>query len=99
MSEFYRLWSGQVPLGRAFWNYAVLGGLAVNLTTSMMFLAFVSRDLPIAALIAGYGLSVPYNLVVLVGVWRAADRHEEDKPLAETLRIVTLVGVLVLTIT
>lgn len=99
VSELHRLWCGQVPLGRAFWNYAVLGGLVVNLITSSLFLFLISADRPIAALIAGYGLSVPYNMVVLVGVWRAADRHEENKSVADLLRIVTLVGMLVLTLT
>ena len=45
------------------------------------------------------GLSVPYNIVALVGVWRAADRYEGDQALADLLRIVTLVGMILLTVT
>ena len=99
VSEVQRLWSGQVPLERAFWTYAVAGGLVVNLATSLLFLILVSSDFLLVALVTGYGLSVPYNLVALVGVWRAADRYEGDRALADVLRMVTLVGMLVLTVT
>ncbi len=99
VSELHRLWSGELPLGRAFWTYAVIGGLTVNLITSSLFLILVSADWPLAALVAGYGLSVPYNVVVLVGVWRAAERHESDRDWADLARIVTLIGMVLLTLT
>lgn len=88
-----------MPLGEAFWIYAVAGGLAVNLVTSLLFLILVSADWLLAALVVGYGLSVPYNVVALVGVWRAAGRHEGQPALAESARIVTLIGMILLTVT
>ncbi len=99
VSELHRLWSGEMPLDRAFWTYAVVGGLLVNVTTSVLFLMFVSADQPLAALVAGYGISVPYNLVVLVGVWRAAGHQESDRAWANLARIVTLVGMIIFTVT
>lgn len=99
MNELHRLWSGTLPLDRAFWTYAVIGGLAVNVTTSLAFLIFVSADWMHAAFVAGYGLSVPYNVVALVGVWRAAKHHESNRGWAEAARIITLVGMVLLTIT
>ncbi len=99
MSELRRLWSGEVPLDRAFWRHAVAGELAVNLTTSLLFLVFVSANLTLAALVTGYGLSVPYNVVATVGVWRAAGRQEVDHARADLLRMVTLVGMVFLTVT
>ena len=88
-----------MPLGRAFWTYAVIGGLAVNVTTSMLFLILVSADWLLAAFVAGYGLSVPYNIVALVGVWRAAEHHDGDREWANVARIVTLIGMVLLTVT
>ncbi len=88
-----------MPLGEAFWIYAVVGGLAVNLITSLLFLILVSVDWLLAALVVGFGLSVPYNLVALVGVWRAADRHEGEPGLAQWARMVTLIGMILLTVT
>ena len=74
-SIFGRLWLGELALAEAFWTWAVLGGALVNLITSLLFYALIIHDRPVLALLAGYGPSLPYNLVVLVGVWRSADRH------------------------
>ena len=99
MRELRRLWYGEMPLGRAFWTYAVIGGLVLNAATSLLFLILVSADRLLAAFVAGYGFSAPYNVVVLVGVWRAAKHHESNREWAEAARIITLVGMVLLTIT
>lgn len=99
MAELRRLWSGEMPLARAFWGYAVLLGVAVNLATSGLFLVLLVAERPLAALIAGYGIPVPYNVVATVGVWRAADRYGGDRLHAELARAVTLVGMLLLSLT
>jgi hypothetical protein len=94
-----RLWAGEVPLQTAFWDYAVIGGLIVNLTTSLLFLMLVAADLPFAALFVGYALSVPYNIFVLVAVWRSADRYEGERKWADLARIVTLIWLIVASLT
>ena len=99
MGELRRLWRGELPLDKAFWTYAVAGGLAVNLATSFAFLALVSADRPLGALVAGYGLSLPYNLLAAVGVWRAAERHDGDPARAALLRSITAIGMLLLSLT
>lgn len=99
MNALPRLWRGELPLGRAFWGYAVAGGLAVNLATSALFLALLSADRPLAGLAAGYLVPVPYNIVVLVGVWRSAARYEGERLHADLARIVTAVGMAVLSLT
>ena len=99
MTELRRLWSGDLPLGHAFWTYAIAGGLLVNLATSALFLALITADRPLAALAVGYGLSVPYNVVALVGVWRSAARYEGDPTRADLVRVVTLVAMFLMTVT
>ena len=94
-----RLWAGEVPLGSAFWDYAVIGGLAVNLTTSLLFLVLVSADRPVAALIVGYAPSVPYNVLALVAVWRSAARYQGGRIWADLARIAALVWLGALTLT
>jgi hypothetical protein len=98
MSRLRALWSGDLPLGEAFWTYAVTIGLAINLTTSVLFLVLLSWDRPIAALFVGYALSVPYNVVALVGVWRSAARHQGARIHADLARIVSLVGMVLLSL-
>ncbi len=99
MAELRRLWSGEMPLLQAFWTYGVIVGLSVNLATSALFLVLMAGERPLAALIVGYGVSVPYNVLVVVGVWRSADRYEGDRTHADLARFVTLVGMALLTVT
>lgn len=99
MSVFYRLWRGELALADAFWNWAVLGGLLVNTASSMSFLALMMNGRPLLAFIAGYVPSVPYNIVAAVGVWRAAGRYTGERRWADLARIVTVVGMVLLTLT
>lgn len=93
------LWRGEMPLGDAFWTWAVLGGLLVNVASSLLFLTLMTQDRPWIALAAGYGPSLPYNLLVLVGVWRAASRHEGDPLHADLARGGSVVLLAVLSLT
>ena len=99
MRKLHALWSGELPLGEAFWTFAIGIGLLVNLTTSGLFLTLITLDRPWAALFVGYVLSVPYNVVALVGVWRSAARYQGQTGLADVARIVTVVVMLVFSLT
>ncbi len=88
-----------MPLRKAFWDYAILGGLVVNLTTTVGFLTLVAADQPLAALVVGYGLSLPYNALALVAVWRSAARDQAAQRWANLARIVALVWLAVLSLT
>ena len=99
MKSLRRLWTGDLPLTDAFWNWAVIGGIAVNMVTSLAFLILVAVGQPAAAFLAGYALSVPYNILAVVGVWRCAARDPGDPRRANLFRLITLVGMTVLTLT
>ena len=94
-----RIWLGKLPLSVAFWNWAVLGGLIVNLITSATFLFLLASDQIIAGIVGGYLFSLPYNFIVTVGVWRSADNYEGDRRWAELAKLVTIVGMLLLSFT
>lgn len=66
MGKLNDLWRGDLQLGDAFWNWAVLGALLINVTTTILFLILISADHPWPALIVGYAFSIPYNIVALV---------------------------------
>ena len=99
MKHFYRLWRGELALDKAFWDWAVIGGLIINSGSSALFLFLIMTDRLIFALIVGYAFSVPYNIVVSVGVWRSADRYSGDLRWANLARIVTVSGALLLSVT
>jgi hypothetical protein len=94
-----RLWRGELPLAEAFWSWAVLGGLAVNASTTLGFLWLVMAGQLVAAFVVGYALSVPYNLVVAVGVWRSAGRADADPRWAGAARLAVVVGMTILSLT
>ena len=71
-----RLWAGEVPLVRAFWDFAVIYGLLVNVLADLLLFALLANDAHIALLVFAFVLPIPYNVLVLVAVWRSAGRYE-----------------------
>jgi hypothetical protein len=71
-----RLWGGEVPLARAFWYYAMIGGTALNAMTTLLAMALLSMDAPAALAVIVFALPIPYNLLVLVAVWRSAGAYQ-----------------------
>jgi hypothetical protein len=99
MAKLRSLWLGELPLREAFWTWAIGIGLLVNLTTSVLFLALIAADRPWAALFVGYAVSVPYNVLAGVGVWRSAAHYEGHAGHAELARIATVIVTLLLSVT
>ena len=99
MNGLRRLWKGETSLPDAFWNWAVLGGLAVNLFSSGLFLFLIMSDQLVLALIAGYVSSVPYNVIAAVGVWRSAERYDGERRWAGAAQIATIAGMAILSLT
>jgi hypothetical protein len=99
MEKIRRIWKGELELEAAFWNWAVLGGLVVNLSSSVCFFALIMNGYPITALIVGYVMSVPYNVLVAVGVWRATGHYPGERRWADLARIVTTTGMVLLSVT
>ena len=99
MAKLRSLWLGELPLGEAFWTWAIGIGLLVNLFTSAAFLALITADRPWAALFVGYVLSVPYNALAVVGVWRSAAHYQGPAGHAELARIVIVIVMVLLSMT
>ena len=74
-------------------------GLLVNIATSILFLVLILQDQPLAAVLVGYGVSVPYNIVATVGVWRSAARYGGPSRHADLARLVTAILMVGLTLT
>ncbi len=91
------LWAGEVPLGRAFWRYAIGYGLLLNLASHGLLLILVSNEAGLAAIALAFALPLPYNLLVVVAVWRSAGRYAGSRTWAEAARVAALVWMVVLT--
>ena len=99
MTLIGKVWRGDLPLQETFWNWAFAGGLIVNLLSSVLFLMLMMAGQLVLALIVGYGFSVPYNIIVTVGVWRAADRYDGERKWADMAKLATVAGMILLSVT
>lgn len=94
-----RLWRGEMPLADAFWTWAVSIGFVINGSTSIACYALLIADRPIAALVVGYLLSIPFNIVATAGVLRSARREDADPALARFVRLIIIPVMVLLSLT
>jgi len=99
MTKLLALWSGDLALNEAFWTWTVTVGLLVNIATSTLFLVLILQDQPLAAVLVGYGLSVPYNILAIVGVWLSAARYGGPSLHADLARLASVLLMAALTLT
>lgn len=91
------LWLGRVPLDIAFWRFAVLYGLILNAATSALFMALLVSEAGNALLTAAFILPIPYNILIVVAVWRSAGRYEGPRKWVDWARFATVLWMVVLT--
>jgi hypothetical protein len=70
------LWKGDVPLGQAFWGYAIVYGTIANVVATAAAIAAVAASLPDALAIGLFLVPIPYILTAVIGVVRSADRYQ-----------------------
>lgn len=87
-----RLWRGELPLDEAFWTWATLGGLIVNVASVALMVALLMAERRLAALIVGHIVSIPYNFAAVVVVWRAAGRYRGPRIWAVLARVAAVLG-------
>jgi hypothetical protein len=69
------LWYGRLPLARVFWEYAIIFGSFANLVSTFAALAAFTNGAPVLLGLLLHFLPVPYNLLMVVGVWRSAANY------------------------
>jgi hypothetical protein len=70
------MWRGEEPLALAFWQYAVVFGLVLDVVHIFLVWAVNSSHAPGVVVAATYLLPVPYYLFTAWAVWRAAARYD-----------------------
>jgi hypothetical protein len=71
-SYFAARWHGEVPLKPLFWWDMLTVGTLVNALAGLVSLMLLARGLHPGLWVAWHFLLVPYNLFLLLVVWRAA---------------------------
>jgi hypothetical protein len=80
MRILVKFWRGEVPLGRAFWLWGILGGGVVALFATILALALLTGGAPAWLAILAFAAHVPWNLVLLVDVWRGPNAAVLARP-------------------
>jgi hypothetical protein len=93
--EFFH---GGLPLARAFWLWGILGGGIVSLLATVLALTLIAAGAPAWLAMLVFAAHIPWNLVMLVGVWRSAGRPGVSPAAANLARLVMLVWVVVLSL-
>lgn len=87
METLRSLWSGRMPLRRAFWDFAIVYGLLVNLFATIGVFALIASGAPEWLAMTIFFLPLPYNLFVLVAVWRSAANYDGPAHWASAARV------------
>jgi hypothetical protein len=86
MRSLADLWRGDLPLGEAFWTWAVCGGIAVNAVAKLGFLLLLAEGQVWPAMVVNYAMALPFGILALVGVWRSAARWTGAPLMADLAR-------------
>jgi hypothetical protein len=84
------LWHGDVPLSTTFWEYGVVYGLLVNAAAGVASLALFSTDESLWGLVLHF-LPAPYNIFILVAIWRAAGKYRGRTEWATAAKIAAVI--------
>src|SRR3954465_8003679 len=80
-------WRGDLPLGRAFWLWGILGGGLVNLLATMLALALVVAGAPTWVIVLVFVAHLPWALLLLAGLGRVAGRPKVGRDTAPLARL------------
>ena len=98
MKVVVEFWRGGVPLNQAFWSWGILGGALVNLSSTLFAVLLVAAEAPAWLAVLAFAVPLPWNVVLLVGVWRSTGRPEVGREAASLARGVILVWVVLLSL-
>jgi hypothetical protein len=88
-------WRGEAALARVFWEYAIAWGTLLNLLgTGAALVVFIKGGPDWLGLLLHFA-AVPYNVLMVVSIWRAAAR-EDGTALANFARPVSLIWFVVM---
>ena len=74
--QLRELWRGDLPLGQAFWEYAIAYGTVANIVATGAAIAAATLGLPDVIAVCLFFSPLPYILAAVVGVFRSANKHQ-----------------------
>ena len=84
------LWKGELPLGQAFWEYAIAYGTTANIVATIAAIAAAAAGLPDAIAIVIFLLPLPYILTSVIGVVRSANKYQGPRNRADMAKVAVI---------
>lgn len=70
------LWRGEMPLDRAFWEFAIAYGTTANIVATVAAIGAAAAGLPDILVIGIFVTPLPYIFLAVLGVFRSAHRYQ-----------------------
>ena len=87
-----------MSLARAFWEFGIGYGSLIHLAATGFAFAAIVAGLPAWLAVLLFFLPAPYTLLVVVAVWRAAERYRGPAARAHLARIGIVLWALLATV-
>lgn len=91
MDDLRKLWTGEMPLRQAFWEFFLLYGGIINTLALIVAFGILSADGPPAVAVAVLVLPAPYVIFSAIGAWRSAGAYQGPPHRAAAAKAATLV--------
>ena len=88
--QFRELWRGDLPLGQAFWKYAIAYGTIANLVATGAAITAATLGLPDLIAVCLFLSPLPYILAAVVGVLRSANKYQGSPDWATIAKIAVI---------
>src|SRR5687768_12322258 len=92
-----RLWRGELGLGRSFWEFGVVYGTLIHLVATGLAFATIASDLPAWLAVVVFFVPAPYTVLIVVAVWRSAERYQGPRDRIQLARIAIVIWALLVT--
>ena len=93
-----RLWQGEVGMARSFWEFGVVYGTLIHMVATGLAFGALVAGIPAWIAVVIFLLPAPYTILVVVAVWRSADRYRGPSGRAHLARTVILIWALLATV-
>ena len=97
-SWIIRLWTGEFSLARSFWEFGIVCGSLIHLIMTGVALGSMVMGAPTWIALVLFLSPAPYTILVVVGVWRSAERYRGPAKWAQGARIMILIWALLATV-
>lgn len=91
-------WRGEVPLAILFWRDMMAFGTLINAVMTIGAVVLLAMKVPAPIAVAVHFATMPYNIFLLVAVWRTADRNAGMGALPGFARVASAVWIVLASI-